>query len=408
MSLGGLADDLIDAGRRTQALAEAFANTGTSVPQIAIVNPPLWECGHIGWFAEHWVLRHALEREAMHAEFDHLFDSASVAHGKRWVLPLPRWEDVQRYSTTVRERVCAVLGEARDARLRYFATLACFHEDMHGEATLMTLQTLRRRWPLPLEGEPGDVGGLGGDVEIPGGRYRLGAEPHDASVFDTKTFVFDNEKWAHEVDVAAFRMARAPVTNAEYLQYVAAGGALPRDWVRAEGETMRRRFDELVPLRPNAPVVNVSRCEAEAYCAWAGRRLPTEAEWEIAAAYDFRSGEKHRFPWGDSAPSPLQANLDARLREPLDVAALPAGDTPSGLRQMIGNVWEWTATPFAPYPGFVLDPYKEYSAPWFGDHAVLRGGAWTTQSRLIRATWRNFYRPERSDPFAGFRTVALR
>ncbi|MGH7707137.1 MAG: SUMF1/EgtB/PvdO family nonheme iron enzyme, partial [Vulcanimicrobiaceae bacterium] len=255
-------------------------------------------------------------------------------------------------------------------------------------------------WPLPIESEPGDAGPLAGDVEIPAGRYRVGAEPGG-------DFVFDNEKWAHDVDLPAFRIARAPVTNAEYARYVDDGGSPPRDWTRDEsGRWLRWRFDGLVPLRPNAPVCNVSRAEAHAFCRWAGRRLPTEAEWEVAATYDFATGEKRRFPWGNDAPNVERANLDARMREPLDVAALPAGDSPSGLRQMIGNVWEWTADAFAPYPGFVRDPYKEYSEPWFGDHAVLRGGAWATRARLIRGTWRNFYRPERSDPFAGFRTCA--
>jgi gamma-glutamyl hercynylcysteine S-oxide synthase len=161
------------------------------------------------------------------------------------------------------------------------------------------------------------------------------------------------------------------------------------------------------PGRPDRPVLHVNWYEAAAYCRWAGRRLPTEAEWE-AAATGGPGGPKRRFPWGDEPPGPGLANLDARATGCVDVAAAPGADAPSGCRQMIGNVWEWTADDFLPYPGFAADPYKEYSAPWFGTHKALRGGCWATRSRLLRTTWRNFFRPERRDVFAGFRTCASR
>ena len=151
--------------------------------------------------------------------------------------------------------------------------------------------------------------------------------------------------------------------------------------------------------------------EAEAYCAWAGRRLPTEAEWEMAASAEPFSGgvsaRKRLFPWGDSPPERRHANLDAAAGGVIDVTALPQGDSAFGCRQMVGNTWEWTDDRFWPYPGFVMDPYREYSAPWFGDRRVLRGGCWATRSRLIRNTWRNFFPPDRRDVFAGFRTCAL-
>jgi len=147
----------------------------------------------------------------------------------------------------------------------------------------------------------------------------------------------------------------------------------------------------------------VSWFEAEAYCRWAGRRLPTEPEWELAAS----TPDKRTFPWGDEPPNPTRARLDGFGLGCCDVAALPAGDSHFGCRQMIGNVWEWTASDFLPYPGFVADPYREYSQPWFGTHKVLRGGAWMTRSRLLRNTWRNFYQPDRRDVWAGFRTCAV-
>ena len=168
-----------------------------------------------------------------------------------------------------------------------------------------------------------------------------------------------------------------------------------------------RRFDAVAALDPWHPLVHVNWYEAQAYCRWAGRRLPTEAEWEMAATLDPATGRKRRFPWGDEPPTPERANLDFRAGATVDVRALPSGDSPVGCRQMIGNVWEWVEDTFEPYPGFVCGPYREYSQPYFGQKKVLRGGCWATRSRLIRSTWRNFYMRHRRNIFAGFRTVAL-
>jgi len=186
-------------------------------------------------------------------------------------------------------------------------------------------------------------------------------------------------------------------------------------WQReGPGKWWRRDFDQWRPLEPEHPVVHVNWHEAEAYCRWAGRRLPTESEWEAAAAATPNPAGpglgrgKRRFPWGAERPSAQHANLDWRGMGCVNVDGFPDGDSAFGCRQMIGNVWEWTASDFFPYPGFVADPYKEYSAPWFGTHKVLRGGCWATRARLLRNTWRNFYRPERRDVWAGFRTCALR
>jgi iron(II)-dependent oxidoreductase len=271
------------------------------------------------------------------------------------------------------------------------------------------------------------AGLLAGDAEIPGGTFWLGATPDEP-------FVFDNEKWAHPVEIRPFAMARAAVTQQEFAAFVEdgdygarrfwteagwhwreqAGAEQPVYWRRqAAGRWLRRDFDRWVPLEPNRPVLHVNWYEADAYCRWAKRRLPTEAEWEVAAAgqsdvADSLAGGKRRFPWGEQSPTPRHANLDGHALGCVDVAGLPDGDSAFGCRQLLGNVWEWTASDFLPYPGFVADPYQEYSAPWFGTHKVLRGGCWATRSRLLRNTWRNFYRPDRRDVWAGFRTCALR
>ncbi|HEX9147305.1 MAG TPA: SUMF1/EgtB/PvdO family nonheme iron enzyme, partial [Candidatus Binatia bacterium] len=187
----------------------------------------------------------------------------------------------------------------------------------------------------------------------------------------------------------------------------------PVYWRRnPDGSWQERIFDRYDVLRENYPVVHVSWFEAEAYCNWAGRRLPTEVEWEAAASGEPAEGNhslsrrRRHFPWGDQSPDQDSANLDWRAGGTVDVNAHAAGDSAFGCRQMVGNVWEWTADDFLPYPGFTTDPYKEYSKPWFGTHKVLRGGCWATSSLLIRNTWRNFYTPDRRDVWAGFRTCA--
>jgi iron(II)-dependent oxidoreductase len=392
-------------------------------PKLAIVNPPLWEIGHVAWFQEHWCLRYR-GPDAIGASIlpgaDALYDSATVAHDSRWDLPLPDLAQTRAYQADVLERVLRRLErEPENAGLQYFAQLAIFHEDMHAEAFHYTRQTLGYADPFPAAAAASVPDKRAtGDVELAGGLFPLGAAAGDG-------FVFDNEKWAHEVRIAPFRIARTAVTNAEYLEFVGSGGYQQRKWWSEEGWAWRaaaesqaprywerpgqswlqRRFDRTIPLPPDHPVVHVNWHEAQAYCRYAQRRLPTEAEWEYAAAWDASAGRKRRYPWGDAQPAPAHANLEGRDVVGVDVCS--RGDTASGCRQMLGNVWEWTQSTFDPYPGFVIDPYQEYSQPWFGTHKVLRGGSFATTRRLIRNTWRNFYTPERNDIFAGFRTCAL-
>ncbi|HEY7743621.1 MAG TPA: selenoneine synthase SenA [Burkholderiales bacterium] len=389
-------------------------------PQLAIVNPPLWELGHVAWFQEYWCLRRqAPDRiaDSIVRGADALYDSAKVAHDTRWDLPLPSLGATRAYQAEVLGRVIRRLeAEPENPDLQYFVQLAIFHEDMHVEAFHYTRQTLGYNDPLAgdeIAAAPGAR--ASGDVGLPGGRFILGA-PRGAG------FVFDNEKWAHAVDLRPYQIARVPVTNAEFTDFVEAGGysrrewwsedgwawrarenlAAPKYWEKRDGAWMQQRFDQVIPLRADAPVIHVSWYEAQAYCRCAGRRLPTEAEWEYAAALD--AGDKRHYPWGAQAPGAEHANLEGAGLASVD--SFPAGDAASGCRQMVGNIWEWTASTFGPYPGYVIDPYQEYSKPWFGTHKVLRGGSFATTRRLIRNTWRNFYTPDRYDIFAGFRTCA--
>ena len=386
-------------------------------PELPIVNPPRWEIGHVAWFQEHWVLRHLRGLPPLRPDADALYDSSAVAHDSRWRLRLPDRRGTLAYAAGVLEEVARRLEESRelDADARYFHLLALYHEDMHGEAFAYTRQTLGYRAPAIARDESLEGGPRPGDVDVPGGTWKLGADPDPDG-----GFLFDNEQGAHAVEVAPFRIARAPVTQAEFAAFVDDGGYERRELWTEEGWRwrtevralhpvywrrdpargwLRRRYDAWIPLEPHRPAHHVNAHEADAWCRWAGRRLPSEAEWECAAG-------PARFPWGDDPPTPERALLDLRAAEPCDVGAHAAGDGPHGLRQMIGNVWEWTATTFGPYPGFVAGPYRDYSQPWFGTHRVLRGGAFATRSRLLRRTWRNFFTPDRRDVLAGFRTCA--
>jgi iron(II)-dependent oxidoreductase len=413
-----------DARRRTLDLIADLTDEQLLGPPLSIVNPLLWEIGHLAWFQERWMLRHANGRPSLRADADALYDSAAVAHDNRWDLALPSRADTLRYMAEVHDQVLNLLHSRPPTRDDiYFTLLTVFHEDMHTEAFTYTRQTLA--YPAPrLSGgvaSPEAGGPCPGDVLVPGGTFPLGATPDEP-------FVFDNEKWAHPVELQPFAIARAPVTQAEFAAFVNDGGYQRPEWwneagwvwretnaaqhpvhwqPQPPGQWLRRDFDAWVPLEPHRPVIHVNWYEAAAYCRWAGRRLPTEAEWEAAvAAGATLAVPKRRFPWGDDSPTPARANLDGLALGCSDVGAHAAGDSRLSCRQMIGNVWEWTQDDFGPYPGFIADPYKEYSQPWFGDHKVLRGGCWVTRARLLRNTWRNFYKPDRRDVWAGFRTCA--
>lgn len=371
-----LQDCVVDARRRTLDLVHDLSDEQFHVPLLRTINPFLWEIGHVAYFQEYWVLRQGAGQQPMFAEADSLYDSAKIAHDTRWHLPLPSRSRTIDFLNATRDRVLDQIGSPgfneRDA---YFVRLSIFHEDMHDEAFTITRQTLGYAAPS-FSGKHNEAP-LTGDVAVPGGAYMIGSTAEEG-------FIFDNEKWAHPVDVPAFRIARAPVTQSEFLTFVEDSGYNRREiwshdgwewrtrehiehpvyWKReAERGWMRRHFDQWVTLEPHRPVANVNWFEGDAYCRWAGRRLPSEFEWEVAA----RNG-----------------NLE-----------------------MTGNVWEWTGSDFLPYPGFSEDPYKEYSSPWFGTHKTLRGGAWFTQPRMIRTAYRNFYTPDRSDIWAGFRTCVL-
>lgn len=374
-----LASALQAARARTLAMIDDLSDAQLNVPQRPTLNPFLWEFGHVGWFQEYFCLRqgegaHA-QRPSMLDHADRWFDSSRVEHDSRWTLDLPARATVAQYVSEVLDRTLAALERVDDddAGLYRFR-LVLYHEDMHGEAFTYMRQALGMRAPRGLPA-PSSAGGQSGDVYCAGGVHEVGMRP-DAG------FVFDNEKWAHPIELAPFSIAARCVSNEAFAAFVdaqgyerqewwsengrrwvsASGRTAPRDWRRENDRIYERHFDQWRPLDPAANVRHVNGFEAQAYCRWSGRRLPTEAEWEVAAV--------------------------------------------SGAIRAQG-VWEWTASDFLPYDGFAADAYADYSAPWFGTHRVLRGASFATPERLVHPRFRNFFLPGRDDMFVGFRTCAI-
>jgi gamma-glutamyl hercynylcysteine S-oxide synthase len=402
---------VIDARAHTLDFVRDLSDEQLLVPLLRIINPFLWEIGHVAYFQEYWVLRHVLGRQPMRADSDSLYDSAKIAHDIRWELPLPSRAETLDYLKDTRDQIVEFINDSSPSPdQEYFVLLSLFHEDMHNEAFMISRQTLG--YPAPAfagnvtDPHKGTTGPLTGSVSVPGGTYVIGSQANNG-------FIFDNEKWAHRVDVPPYRIARAVTTQQEFARFVDDSGYSRRElwsvdgWAWREREQaqhpvywrrdpengwMRRHFDRWVSLEPQLPAANICWYEADAYCRWAGKRLPTESEWEIAAT---------------GARGVPAANLDWKGAGTCDVSSHPEGDSIYGCRQMIGNVWEWTSSDFLPYPGFSEDPYQEYSRPWFGSHKALRGGAWSTRSRLIRRAYRNFYTPDRRDIWAGFRACEV-
>ncbi len=376
-----LREGLRSAHEYTKALLADLSDAQLHVPQLPIVNPFLWEFGHVGWFAENFCLRWQgagrPRRPSMLADADRWYDSSNVAHDTRWSLDLPDRGGTERYVQRVLDAILTALAQADDRdRDLYLFRLALYHEDMHAEAFSYMRHTLGMPAPAPLKSAGPPACDLhAADVVLPAATFELGMR-------DAAGFVFDNEKRVHDVRIAPFAVSRRLVSNGEFGAFIDDGGYRrdefwsaearawrdetgrrhPRDWQGDGGGWAERCFDVWRPLAQDAPVRHVTAHEAEAYCRWSARRLPTEAEWEYAAV----SG-----------------------------AIGPRG------------LWEWTSSTFAPYPGFSADAYADYSAPWFGTHRVLRGASFATPARLHHPRFRNFFLPERDDIFAGFRTCAL-
>ncbi|MGN9911370.1 ergothioneine biosynthesis protein EgtB [Phytohabitans sp. LJ34] len=403
---------------RSSGLTDAVDDDDLVRQHSPLMSPLVWDLAHVGNQEELWLVRDVGGREPVRSDIDHLYDAFKHPRKDRPQLPLLGPAEARAYTRQVRDKVLDLLDrvplEGRPLVDQGFAFgMIVQHEQQHDETMLATHQL--RVGPPVLEAAPPPraTATAGGEALIPAGPFTMGtsAEP----------WALDNERPAHTVDLPAFLIDRAPVTNGQYQEFVDAGGYANPRWWSTEGWAHRQRaglsgpmhwhgdgtytrFGRREPLVPDEPVVHVCWYEAEAYAAWAGKRLPTEAEWEKAARFDPATGRSRRYPWGDEDPAERHANLGQRHLSPAPVGAYPAGVSPAGVHQLIGDVWEWTSSDFAGYPGFAAFPYDEYSKVFFGpEYKVLRGGSFGTDKAACRGTFRNWDYPIRRQIFSGFR-----
>ncbi|ASU84939.1 ergothioneine biosynthesis protein EgtB [Nocardiopsis gilva YIM 90087] len=419
-----IAAELDSGRRRSEGLTVGVLDDADLIAQHSpLMSPLVWDFAHVGNYEEQWLVRAAAGRDALRPDIDVLYDAFENPRAERVTLPLLRPREAEEYNAQVRRMVLDSLEHVSfdsgtallDSGFVYHMVIQ--HEHQHDETMLATHQ-LRRGDPVLDVGAvpPPALPSGPSEVLVAGGPFTMGT--------DDDPWAYDNERGAHTVDLPAFWIDTRAVTNAAHMDFIADGGYddsrwwseegwawrsrtgkhAPAFWRRDAGQWLRRRFGRVEPVPPDEPVQHVSFYEAEAHARWAGKRLPTEAEWEKAARHDPATGTSLRFPWGADEPGHHHANLGQRLLHPTPAGTHPGGTAPSGAQQMLGDVWEWTASDFTAYPGFQAFPYPEYSEVFFGgDYKVLRGGSWATHPTAIRGTFRNWDHPIRRQIFSGFR-----
>jgi gamma-glutamyl hercynylcysteine S-oxide synthase len=357
-----------------------------------ILSPLAWDLGHIANFEELWLVQRVGGREPMRGELGRLYDAIENPRKTRNELPILRGDDLRGYMAEVRARTMDVLDgveleDTDDEMLAggFIYEMLIAHEHQHNETMLQLLQMIDGYEPVELDGTvAGEPVAEGREmVTVPAGLHEVGAGPDG--------FAYDNERPRHAVELKAFEIDRAPVTNGAFAEFVADTGAdPPLYWERDGGDWVTTVFGRRRPLDASRPVVHVTWHQADAFARWAGKRLPTELEWEAAAA----GADRER------------ANLDLLGFGCAAAGAYGDAAADCGAVQMLGDVWEWTASDFVGYPGFAPFPYPEYSEAFFGDaYKVLRGGSWATRRNVIRTSFRNWDLPERSQIFSGIRCV---
>jgi len=382
--------------------------------------PVLWHLAHIGAFEGYWVLQRALGLPSINPRYDVLFDPIKTPREQADVLPSRA--DMHAYLEETRAGVVRGLEQTNDVRTDnellqggYVFDLVLEHERQHQETLAALINALPHE--LKRTGPPAPQGSRrtpSSEISIPAMRFRVGGTG--------MSFEYDNELPPFDLDLAPFRIDRDLATNAEYAAFIESGGYDLREWWTDDGWAWRtqeaitmplgwsgppwieRRFFDEGPIREDAPVTGISWFEADAFARSQGKRLPTEFEWEAAASWDGEAKRRRTYPWGDAEFTPALANAAAIKWATTPVGSYPLGDAHSGLHDAAGNLWEWTSSNFAGYPGFAAHPYPEYSEIWFdGDHRVARGGSWFTSPALLRTSFRNFYRRNFRLGFLGIR-----
>lgn len=426
ISRAQIAHLLEEARARTLQLIASVSEADLRTQHDPLMGPILWDLGHIGHFEELWLDRN-LDGKVEFVEMPGMYNPFEYPRRVRGELPLPTLAATLETMAAIRERVLERLErvdlDSSDPLLRdgYVYEMVLQHEYQHNETMLQTLQlktgtpyspALRRELPMV---QPPNVAAPR-MVRIDVGAATLGT--------NDRRRAYDNERPEYSVEVAPYWIDRTPVTNAEYLEFMRDGGyerlalwtdagrawladsraTAPRYWWQADGSWVRRSMDRVAPPVPSEPVIHVCYHEAEAFARWAGKRLPTETEWEIAASWQPIEGRALAFPWGEPEATPSVANVDQLGFDVARVDSYQSNVSPLGCYGMIGDVWEWTSSDFAGHPGFVAFPYPEYSEVFFGsEYKVLRGGSWATRPGAIRNTFRNWDYPIRRQIFSGFR-----
>jgi iron(II)-dependent oxidoreductase len=413
-----LATALSTARQRSLRLLEPLPEPDLVRQHSPLMSPLVWDLAHVGNYEDQWLLR-ALGAPGVGPQHDDVYDAFRHPRPSRPLLPLLPPGAARAYVAEVRDRVLDLLDrQAPEPDAAFLYRMVVQHEHQHDETMLATLQLMEGRGYQPLAPAPPTSGGPAavapeGEVVVPAGPFVMGT--------DDDPWAYDNERPAHVVELPAFAIDVGPVTNRRYAEFVEDGGYHDPRWWTDEGWKWRQeaglerpqfwhgdgtstRFGWRGAIAPDEPVQHVCWYEADAFARWAGKRLPTEAEWEKAASWDVATGRKRRYPWGDAPPAPETANLGQRHFGPCPVGAHPGGSSPIGCLAMLGDVWEWTSSDFGPYPGFRSFPYREYSEVFFGaSYKVLRGGSWATDPTAVRTTFRNWDHPVRRQIFAGFR-----
>jgi len=421
-----IAERLREARARTLELIRPLAREDLSIQHDPLMSPILWDLGHIAHFEELWLTRN-VDGEIKFVEMPGLFNPMEHPRSERASLELPDLPEIIRLMADIRRRVLdrlarADLGSAHPLlRNGYVYHMVLQHEYQHNETILQTLQLKQGEpyHPVGRRALPARELEPNGMVRFDGGEVPIGTEDRRAA--------YDNERPRHHEHIQPFRIDRAPVSNAEYSEFMAAGGydsqdlwssegwrwrtesgvTAPKYWFQQDGAWHTRVMDTTGPVEGNRPVCHVCYHEAEAYARFMGKRLPTEVEWEVAATWDPATGRAVAFPWGDAPPSPDLANVDQLAFATATIGSFARNVSPLGCYGMIGDVWEWTSSEFRGYPGFEPYPYPEYSEVFFGsDYKVLRGGSWATRTGAIRSTFRNWDYPIRRQIFSGFRCAA--
>jgi iron(II)-dependent oxidoreductase len=421
-----IAESLAEARARTLFLVAPLSDEDLHTQHDPLMSPILWDLGHIAHFEELWLTRN-LDGPIEFVEMPGMYNPFEYPRSTRGGLALPALDRLRTIMDEIRGRVLARL-EATDLddanpllRNGYVYRMVLQHEYQHNETILQTLQlklgdpySPPGRFDLPTGAADGAAAGE--MVRFPGGTVEIGTDDRSAA--------YDNERPLHQVEVRPFFIDVNPVSNGEYLAFMAAGGydrpeywseagrrwlaesgaRSPKYWFISESRWVTRTMDRTGPVDPAHPVSHVCWYEAEAFARFAGKRLPTEVEWEAAASWDPATGRKRRFPWGDEPATHELANVDQLGFGTAPVGGYPRNVSPIGCCGMIGDVWEWTASDFHPWPGFEAFPYREYSEVFFGDeYKVLRGGSWATRPGAVRNTFRNWDYPIRRQIFSGFR-----